>query len=63
MTLVSAPDSIPHCPPWLMGLVMTTFLANTLTEAAKTDDNRFEMTFVDAARQAIYGEHPLGHRR
>ena len=27
---------------------MTTFLANSLTEAAKTDDNRFEMTFVDA---------------
>jgi hypothetical protein len=27
---------------------MTTFLANTLTETVKTDDNRFEMTFVDA---------------
>jgi hypothetical protein len=27
---------------------MKTFLANTLTKTAKTDDNRFEMTFVDA---------------
>ena len=27
---------------------MATFLANSLTEAAKTEDDRFEMTFVDA---------------
>src|SRR6185437_15679934 len=27
---------------------MTTFIASTITEAAKTDDSRFEMTFVDA---------------
>ena len=27
---------------------MTTFIASTITEAAKTDNNRFEMTFVDA---------------
>ena len=27
---------------------MTTFLASTITETAKTDDDRFEMTFVDA---------------
>ncbi|SRR4249919_2449532 len=27
---------------------MTTFLASTITETAKTDDNRIEMTFVDA---------------
>ena len=32
----------------LMGLAMTTFIASTITEAAKTDNNRFEMTFVDA---------------
>ena len=27
---------------------MTTFIASTITEAAKTENNRFELTFVDA---------------